>query len=49
MDCLEGIKLLNNESIDLMVTSPPYNVDLGNNKFHKNPYDLYNDSKTNEN
>lgn len=24
MDCLEGLKLLDNESIDLIVTSPPY-------------------------
>lgn len=31
--------------LDLVVTSPPYNVDLGNNKYHKNPYDLYNDNK----
>ena len=31
--------------IDLIVTSPPYNVDLGNNKYHKNPYDLYIDNK----
>jgi len=32
-------------TIDLIVTSPPYNVDLGNNKYNKNPYDLYNDNK----
>ena len=31
--------------LDLTVTSPPYNVDLGNNKYNKNPYDLYNDNK----
>ena len=36
---------LNNESIDLVVTSPPYNIDLGKNKYNKNPYDLYNDNK----
>ena len=24
MDCLEGLKLLDNNSIDLVVTSPPY-------------------------
>lgn len=45
-DC---IKTLNNRikdnSIDLTVTSPPYNIDLGNNKYNKNPYDLYNDNK----
>ena len=39
------IRQLENESIDLVVTSPPYNVDLGNNKYHKDPYDLYNDNK----
>jgi site-specific DNA-methyltransferase (adenine-specific) len=30
--------------IDLVITSPPYNVDLGNNKYNKTPYDLYNDN-----
>ena len=28
MDCLEGLKQLDNESIDLVVTSPPYNQNL---------------------
>ena len=44
-DSLELVKELDNNSIDLVVTSPPYNVDLGNNKYHKDPYDLYNDNK----
>jgi site-specific DNA-methyltransferase (adenine-specific) len=48
MDCLEGLKKLDDNSIDLVVTSPPYNVDLGNNKYHKNPYDLYNDNQEHE-
>jgi len=39
------IPTLKNNSIDLVVTSPPYNVDLGNNKFNDNPYNLYNDNK----
>jgi len=39
------IDRLEDESIDLVITSPPYNVDLGNNKFNKDPYDLYNDNK----
>ena len=39
------IPSLKDNSIDLVVTSPPYNVDLGNNKFNENPYDLYNDNK----
>ncbi|MCD6435568.1 MAG: site-specific DNA-methyltransferase [Clostridiales bacterium] len=38
------IPTLDNESIDLVITSPPYNVDLGNNKYNKRPYDLYNDN-----
>ena len=45
MDCLEGLRLIGDESVDLVVTSPPYNVDLGNNKYHKNPYDIYNDNR----
>ena len=44
-DSLELVKELEDNSLDLVVTSPPYNVDLGNNKYHKDPYDLYNDNK----
>lgn len=44
-DCLNAIPNLDDNSIDLVVTSPPYNVDLGNNKFNNTPYDLYNDNK----
>ena len=44
-DCLVTIDNLPKECLDLVITSPPYNVDLGNNKFHKNPYDIYNDNK----
>ena len=46
-DCLEVMDRLIDKSvkIDLVVTSPPYNVDLGNNKYNKNPYNLYNDNK----
>lgn len=36
-------------SLDLTITSPPYNIDLGNNKLNKNPYDLYNDNKDHQN
>ena len=43
--CENVIPTLENNSIDLCVNSPPYNVDLGNNKFNKNPYDQYNDNK----
>lgn len=44
-DCLVGIKEIQDDFLDLVITSPPYNVDLGNNKYHKSPYDLYNDNK----
>jgi len=36
---------LPDDSIDLVVTSPPYNVDLGNNKYNQFAYDMYNDNK----
>ena len=39
----ELIPQLPNESIDLVLTSPPYNVDLGNNKYNKQAYDVYQD------
>ena len=44
-DCLELLNQLPAHSIDLVITSPPYNVDLGNNRYHKNPYDLYRDNR----
>lgn len=31
-------------SVDLIVTSPPYNVNLGNNKHKKDKYDTYDDN-----
>lgn len=45
IDCLNGLRKMDDNTIDLVVTSPPYNVDLGNNKYNKNPYNLYNDNK----
>ena len=42
--CEELIPLLPNNSIDLVITSPPYNVNLGNNKYNKNSYDIYKDN-----
>lgn len=35
---------LPNDSIDMVITSPPYNVDLGNNKFNKDAYDTCEDN-----
>lgn len=42
----DGIPMLKQHGIkvDCIITSPPYNVDLGNNKYNKNPYDLYKDN-----
>jgi len=36
IDCIEGLNKLNDESIDLVITSPPYNVDID--------YDSYKDN-----
>ena len=43
--CEKIIPTLENNSIDLCITSPPYNVDLGHNKSGVKPYDQYNDNK----
>lgn len=29
MDCLEGMRMMDDESVDLIVTDPPYDVDYG--------------------
>lgn len=44
-DCQDAIDQLENNSVDLVITSPPYNVDLGHNKYNKNQYNLYRDNK----
>ena len=44
-DCLDVIPRLQDESIDLVLCSPPYNVNLGKNKYNKNPYDIYDDNR----
>jgi len=46
-DCLEVMDRLIVEGVkvDAIITSPPYNVDLGNNKYNKTPYSLYKDNK----
>lgn len=47
-DCLQEIPKLDNKSIDLVITSPPYNVSLGDNKYHHLTYDTYADNKPHE-
>ena len=44
-DCLDIIPKIQLESIDLVVTSPPYNVSLGENKYKKKGYDIHDDDK----
>ena len=50
MDCLEGMKQLPDESIDLIITSPPYNLGkqhhTGNNRFKG--YNEYHDDMPEE-
>ena len=42
MDCIEGLKLLDDNSIDLVVTSPPYNVGIDYDSYNDNlPWDEY--------
>jgi len=36
MDCLDGMKQLNDKSIDVVVTSPPYNIGIKYNKYSDN-------------
>ena len=41
-DCLEGMKELDDKSIDLVVTSPPYNLDIQYSKYKdKKPREQY--------
>lgn len=42
-ECEKVIESIPDDYVDLIVTSPPYNVDLGNNKFNKDSYDEYED------
>lgn len=43
-DCIGGIKKLKKDSVDLIVTSPPYNVRLGDLKDRTNPQNLVKNS-----
>jgi site-specific DNA-methyltransferase (adenine-specific) len=44
-DCLNLIPTLKDKSVNMVITSPPYNVDLGNNKYKKDGYNIYQDNK----
>lgn len=44
-DCLDVINSLCDNSINCVITSPPYNVDLGNNKYNRCGYSMYADNK----
>jgi len=48
MDCLKGLKLLDNNSIDCVVTSPPYNTGNRNDCMINAKYKDYNDDLTEE-
>jgi site-specific DNA-methyltransferase (adenine-specific) len=42
MDCIEGMKNLDSDSIDLIVTSPPYNLSIGYDSYEDTmPYEQY--------
>lgn len=46
MDCVEGMKLLETNSIDVVLTSPPYNIIRPNST--DRGYDMYKDGMSNE-
>lgn len=43
-DSLNELKNIKLSSVNCIITSPPYNVDLGNNKYKKNGYNTHNDN-----
>lgn len=43
-DCCDTIARMPDNFLDLVITSPPYNVNLGKNKYKKNGYDVYQDN-----
>lgn len=43
-DSLKELKNISNETVNCVITSPPYNVDLGNNKYKKDGYRIHNDN-----
>ena len=42
--CENVLPTIPDNSIDIIISSPPYNLELGNNKFNKNKYDTYDDN-----
>lgn len=46
IDCIEGMKEIEENSIDLIVTSPPYNIGKGGSAFKFKGYDVYNDKNS---
>lgn len=43
-DCIQEMQKMEQNKINCIITSPPYNVDLGKNKYNKNGYNNYNDN-----
>ena len=50
MDCVDGLKLIDDNSVDLIVTSPPYNIgieispnytEVANHRIGKDKMDLF--------
>lgn len=44
-DSIEQLNNIKDNTVNCVITSPPYNVDLGNNKYNKNKYNSYDDNK----
>lgn len=43
-DCVSAMDKMEACSVNLVITSPPYNVNLGNNKFKRDGYENYDDN-----
>lgn len=43
-DCIYAMKNIAAGSVHCIITSPPYNVDLGNNKYNKDGYTVHDDN-----
>ena len=50
-DCLEGMKRMSDDSVDMVITSPPYNFCLrvsGDKYIHRSPKEVWNGRSTNK-